>query len=385
MKIAFLVSHTPNPRIYKRMNLAKEEFQEVFVIYWQRSFDYYKTFMNDNEIVKHQVIDSIENPYSLSIYQRIKMVASFTRKSFKIFRIERPVIIHAEHLDMLFVAYLYKLIHDSNVKIVYEVADLHQILYGDSRRMKHRITRFLFRSIEKLLCKKVDRLIVTSPFFWDDYFKGFFPKNNTIYMANAPERSIFESKKIESKFDKKLTIGFIGAVRYFDQLRILIDAIKGIDAVDVFIAGDGKDYEAIKEYVQDIEQVVLYGSYDYDKEIAKLYERIDVVYSVYDIKSKNVRVALPNRLYEAIVTERPIIVAKGTRLADVVIELGVGFAVDSQDKNELKVLLENLVADESLLQECRENCRHIKDEYFADRFNDQLKETYASLISEYQK
>lgn len=59
MKIAFLVSHTPNPRIYKRMNLAKEEFQEVFVIYWQRSFDYYKTFMNDNEIVKHQVIDSI--------------------------------------------------------------------------------------------------------------------------------------------------------------------------------------------------------------------------------------------------------------------------------------------------------------------------------------
>jgi succinoglycan biosynthesis protein ExoL len=204
-------------------------------------------------------------------------------------------------------------------------------------------------------------------------------------MANAPERSIFESKKIESKFDKKLTIGFIGAVRYFDQLRILIDAIKGIDAVDVFIAGDGKDYEAIKEYVQDIEQVVLYGSYDYDKEIAKLYERIDVVYSVYDIKSKNVRVALPNRLYEAIVTERPIIVAKGTRLADVVIELGVGFAVDSQDKNELKVLLENLVADESLLQECRENCRHIKDEYFADRFNDQLKETYASLISEYQK
>ena len=179
MKLLYLLSHVPNPRIYKRMKNAKSHY-EISTIYWKRSFVNYSSFFNDSDILKYEFTEIEKNIYTLSVIKRLKILIKFMLMALKIMKNIKPNTIHCEHLDMLFISVVYKFIYKKNVKIIYEVADLHEIVYSDSKKMSSKIQRFLFTNAEKFLCKKVNKLILTSPYFWDDYYSKFVPKEDML-------------------------------------------------------------------------------------------------------------------------------------------------------------------------------------------------------------
>ena len=158
---------------------------------------------------------------------------------------------------------------------------------------------------------------------------------------------------------------------------MLIDIADETKHINVFIAGNGSSYNEIAEYSRNISNVTMNGAYDYEKEISKLYSKIDIVYSVYDTNSKNVRVALPNRLYESIVLNKPIIASKNTKLGEFIESNGIGFLVNDQEKEDLKLLIEKLKKNENqMIDRCKANCKKIEEEYYADYYNDQLNSLY---------
>ena len=61
---------------------------------------------------------------------------------------------------------------------------------------------------------------------------------------------------------------------------------------------------------------------------------IDINFVAYDTDSYNVRVALPNKLYESIFFQVPIIVSKNTYLSECVSNFDIGYAINSSDINE---------------------------------------------------
>ena len=75
---------------------------------------------------------------------------------------------------------------------------------------------------------------------------------------------------------------------------------------------------------QNYSNIRIYGEYNYEKD-SKLYSMTDVVYSVYNTNNYNVRLALPNKLYESIVCGNPIIVTSDTYLENYVKNLELGF------------------------------------------------------------
>ena len=84
---------------------------------------------------------------------------------------------------------------------------------------------------------------------------------------------------------------------------------------------------------------------------------VDCVYAVYNADVKNVRIALPNKLYEAIFCDLPIIVAKNTYLSDLVNEWNVGVAVDHKNPEELRLALSKLMKDQQYYNELRDECK----------------------------
>ena len=88
---------------------------------------------------------------------------------------------------------------------------------------------------------------------------------------------------------------------------------------------------------------------------------IDCVYSVYDTSLKNVQLALPNKLYEAIKCNLPIIVAKNTKLSDIVKEWGVGMEVSDNDENELLQAIIRLKNDKEYYNTIINNCNKMND------------------------
>ena len=376
MHIVFLVSHVPDPRIYKRISVAKLQYN-VSVIYWKRSFTNHKIFFEDKDISRYEVISNTYGSYYINRVKRIKILLKYTIRALSILKKINPNIIYAANLDMLFVAVSYKIIFNKKAKIIYEVADLDRIIYNDSLFIIDKIISLIMWNTEKLLCRKINKLIITSPYFWTEYYSKFVLKEDTIFIPNVPKKDLF--RNLTYKSNKILTIGFIGGVRYKEQLKMLIDAGKELRNIKILIAGGGPDYQEIVEYSENLDFVYIYGSYNYESEIAKLYSMVDIVYSVYGTKYKNVKIALPNRLYEAIASIKPIIVAKNTKLAEFVLEKGIGFVVSDTKQNDLVNLLRDIINKNIDLNIYRDNIKKIRSNYFMEVYDKKLLDLYKNL------
>lgn len=204
-------------------------------------------------------------------------------------------------------------------------------------------------------------------------------KDKYLFIPNAPSKRVFN--KYEKRYHDSFTIGFIGSVRYVAQLKMLIDAVNELNEdIKIFIAGSGPGHKEVLNYSRDKDFVEIYGPYNYEKEIVSLYEKVDCVYSVYDTKLHNVRIALPNRLYESIVCSIPIIGAKGTMLGKFIEKNQIGTTVDSDDKEELKNVLLKLINSNELIALYQKNCNRIKSNYYYEKNSEKLLGEYKKLI-----
>lgn len=381
MKITFLLSHVPGPRFYKKMKKTKESFT-ISVIYRNRKSESFQSFFYDKDIYKYEIINGKYKAWKIPA----NLYYIFIKRSIKRLRKIAPDIIHCANLDMLLIAQLYKSRYDKKIRIVYEIGDLNKRTFNNSKNLKKRLVKHILIKTEELLTKYIDLLIISSQYFWDAYYSKFISEEKTFLFPNAPERELFEG--IKSKIaNNNFTIGFIGRVRYSEQLKMLADVIDNINrnrsdiSLKFLIAGVGPESEIISEYVRDMKSIELYGPYNYEKEIFDIYSNIDMVYSVYDANNQNVKIAIPNRLYEAIVSEKPIIVAKETKLEKIVLKNEVGFGVDSHNPEDLRDLLINILEDKKILENAKKQCKLIKDNFFIDHYQEELITQYKNLLS----
>ena len=114
-------------------------------------------------------------------------------------------------------------------------------------------------------------MIVTSLKFFDVYYYRLIKSEKVIFIPNAPDIAVFE--KYKKKNSGNFTIGFIGGIRYLNQMKMLVDAAK-VTECNVLFAGAGgttSDYEEITKYCEGKEWVQFTGKYNYDSDIAGLY------------------------------------------------------------------------------------------------------------------
>lgn len=332
--IVYVVPYVPIPRIVKRIN-SIDSLEHISAIYWDRGQDSYDLLENNKKVKRFKYKSNIKKNNSLS---RLISSFSFGVYVYKSLRTLKPKIIHASKTDVMAIVWLYKLLNNK-VKVIYEVSDLHHLAYNKKKQLHLVIIRKFLYGMEKIFLKKVDSLVVTSPYFWDEYYKELITKDKVIYIPNSPEKQSFESySKIENN---DFTIGFIGKVRYKKELMNLIDIIEELK-VRLFIAGNGPDLAEVQNYAKGNNNIRFFGEYNYEKDISDLYGEIDCIYSMYDVTIENVKIALPNRLYEAAFCGIPLIVSENTKLAEIVKSYQLGEAVETGNKEDLKIKIEKI-------------------------------------------
>ena len=350
MKVCFLLTHIPDPRMNKRIEVLKNCADIHVICARRRSQDIWEP----SQDVEHTVF-KIDLPSANHIVRRYIKSNEFQNKVLHELQKYKPDVIYAEGLDTLLITRNYK--KKRRVKVLYEVADLRENFIEKPKNLSGKVITDLLLAQERRGFKSVDYLIITSPKFYDYHYKSLIKKSKTLYIPNSPDWDIFKS--YQRKCTGRFTVGFIGGIRYLEQMKMLVDAA-GMSECDVLFAGAGgtsSDYEQIQAYCEGKEHIRFTGRYDYDTQIVGLYESVDCVYAVYNADNPNVRIALPNKLYEAIMCELPIIVAKGTYLAELVQKWGVGMSVGHKDTEELIDVLNCLRTDhdyyDSIIQACK--------------------------------
>ncbi|AZN38584.1 glycosyltransferase [Paenibacillus albus] len=371
MDILFVISHVPNPRMNKRMQVAKE-IGNTGVIYWDRgTVKIWDVFHADISNIKLSIKANYTNPL-----KRIIPTFKFGVKAIKEIARLKPKSLYVANIDMLIIASLYAFGRKNKPKIIYEIADLNQLIADSQTTTLKKFMRMMLVYLEKKLCQNISTLVVTSEKFYEHYYSKFVPKSKLLFFPNIPNLEAF--KNYSKTKNEKFTVGFIGAIRYKNQMKMLIEAAEKSN-VNILFAGAGLDDE-IQQISKEKNFIKYSGRYNYEKEIASLYQQVDAIYSVYDADLNNVKLALPNKLYESIYCELPIIVAKGTYLSEIVTDKGVGVAVDHNNSLELQQELDRLSNNQNYYDSILIACRDNKNDINIKLYNEKLAERLNAII-----
>lgn len=197
---------------------------------------------------------------------------------------------------------------------------------------------------EKLnMYKKAVNVIVKNSYITAISSKGFldFFKNERKLIPNH-NISNLELKESFIKLNhdlSKITIGFLGLVRYEDENRIIIDSLKNSNKYILKYIGKIYDGCNLQQYCEqeNIVNVSFEGEFK-NEDKGRLYNDIDIINAVYGNKTYEVRTALPNKLYDCLLFKKPMIVSNNTYLAEVVEKYNLGIAVDLEKDNILEKL-----------------------------------------------
>ena len=187
--------------------------------------------------------------------------------------------------------------------------------------------------------RRVDRIYTTSPEFVSGFLrplKLIRSDDHPVVIPNAPWAATFEG--IAGRRDGPFTVGYIGSFRGEPAITWLCDSVadvrrSGID-VEILFAGTGEARPLVEGMARRHPFVHHEGAYDYATGIRTLYERVDLVFAVYDV-SWDKRTHLACRLSDAIAAGRPIVAAAGTYMGDLVEAHRLGYVVDFANPSSL--------------------------------------------------
>ncbi|MGE0088170.1 MAG: hypothetical protein AB7S50_01685 [Bacteroidales bacterium] len=357
--ILFLLTLQPNPRFVKQINYLNDKYK-TSVLYFSRNtmVDYSGQIHSS---VEQKDLGKIPNG------KYLKRVFIFFKSIVKIKKyIKNNNISHIvfDKIDAFIIYYLIRIIFWKQSKIIkiIEVPDLKKINFEKS------ITAKIYRYFEKKWMNKyIDKLLVTSPEYYNAYYKSFYKKDYFV-LENKPLSSNLPDKRYTNKeFNSKiLTLGLIGGLNRGKPTKALLDIVSKNNWLCLKVFGLGIDEKIINEYASKFSNIEFNGKFNFFKDAAMIYNEVDVAYIVYDTTniSLNTKLALPNKLYECMYFEIPMIVSKDTYLAKRVLEDKIGVAIDFTNETEMINAFINIRDNYKSL---KENFNKIsEDKYIAD-------------------
>lgn len=190
------------------------------------------------------------------------------------------------------------------------------------------------------------------------------PNDNVVPIYNPPP-DLFNKAKVQR--NDVFTIFYAGVLYRFRRLHLdrVFQAIKDMDKVRLIIAGYGDMVEDIEEWVKQADgKAEFIGKISYDEVLERTLAS-DLLFALYSSDIPSVRYAPScNKIMEAMMAHKPIIVTKDTAMADLVTEENFGFAVDPENVEEIRQAILKLKEDPELHHRLGENGRKAYEQKF---------------------
>jgi glycosyltransferase involved in cell wall biosynthesis len=350
MKILMILSNSfiVDPRVYKEALSLSDAGHSVTVIFWDREGKYpaEQTVKNvrvigiqTTGIMKFLPHDLFRNP--LWWRRAYKKACDLYQKG------DTFDVVHCHDLDTLQTGVWLK--RDLNIKLIY---DAHEIFgYMIERTLPRFVSKISF-IIEKILIKQVDQIITVN-----DPLKTFFSK-----ITATPIHIIMNCGEITTRTyvppnNTIFTVTYFGILDSSRMFPRILEYLGTIDKIQFIIAGKkARLYNEVEQLSKNYNNTIFLGSIPYDTVIEKTMQ-CNVILCMLDPSDRNNQVGLPNKIFEAMLTGRPVIVTKGLYYSKLVESEKCGISVD-YDFEEVKKSILMLRDDPELCEELGKNGLH---------------------------
>ena len=244
-------------------------------------------------------------------------------------------------------------------KIYYDSRELFGYLAGLKDK---KLKQGFWKWIEKIFIKKADCVIVTGHMD-SEFLKKEYELKNIILLRNLP-RYYKPEKKIDLysqlQIEKtKTIILYQGILLKGRGIEKVFDILKDLPDYIFVIAGGGDFEEYYKKLATQlglVDQVYFLVKLIQD-ELPKVTTSANIGVALIENISKSYYYALPNKLFEYIMAEVPVIVSNLPQMKEIIEKYDVGFAVDIDNRYELITAIKKLSEDARLYESKKQNCR----------------------------
>jgi glycosyltransferase involved in cell wall biosynthesis len=233
-----------------------------------------------------------------------------------------------------------------NVKLVY---DAHEIFgYMIEKTMPTSIAKISFL-IEKRLIKKVDHIITVN-----DPLKSFFSK-----ITHHPIDIVMNCGELITTTytppkNSLFTVSYFGILDSSRMFPKIVEYLGIIENIQFLIAGKkARLYKEVEKVSKKYSNITFLGSIPYSQVIEKTLD-CNVILCMLDPEEKNNQVGLPNKIFEAMLTGRPVLVTKGLYYSKLVETERCGVSVE-YDFEEVKKSIIMLRDDPKRCEELGKN------------------------------
>lgn len=210
--------------------------------------------------------------------------------------------------------------------------------------------------------------------------------NKTVVPIYSPAPDYLKGKN--PPVNEIFTILYAGVLYRSRELNIdkVLQAIKDIDGVKLVIAGYGDMEEDIRQWARDSDgKAEFLGRLTYQQVLERTIAS-DLLFGLYTPSTPTTKYAASaNKLMEAMMAKKPILVTKDTAMADLVKAEDFGLALDPENVSEIREAIIKLKNDHELYRRFAANARRAYERtYNREVMEKRLMDLYDKILNKRQ-
>ena len=258
-------------------------------------------------------------------------------------------IIHACDFDTILPAFLLKNL--ARKKVIYDIFDF----YADHLRATPHWIKKMIRALDIWIIGRVDAVILADD-ARREQIAGAEPRLVEVIYNSPQELADSSPVNNDAGLEGSLSLAYVGLLQVERGLLQLLQVFERHPSWRLDLAGFGGDEDEIRAVATQLPNITWFGRVPYDKAL-QLSRSADVLLATYDPRIPNHRYSSPNKVFEAMMLGKPIIVAKNTNMDRIIEQAGCGLVVEYGDVAGLEAALLQLCQDTDLRHRLARNAR----------------------------
>ena len=310
-----------------------------------------------------------------NVFVKIRAYIKYIKESIKLSK--NSFALHCNDLNTLPIAYIVKKFHNKNIKIVY---DAHE--YETETNGLKGLKKTLIKLAEKFFIKHTDKIITVSKTIAEEYSNLYSLTEQPHLVLNCPPYTDVTKKDI---FRKKYNIAsdaliflYQGGLSKGRGIEMILESFittKNKKNVIIFM-GYGELYDMIKKKTSIHDNIYLHDAVA-PTVLLDYTASADFGISMIEDTCLSYKYCLPNKLFEYIMAEIPVIVSNLPEMKKIVIENDIGIVIE----NSTVLGLTNSIEKANRLdkEKAIKNLALLKEKYNWEKQEKELIAIYKSL------
>ena len=336
----------------------------------------------DKNLAKEEIVDGIkvkrfgylDRKITTSKLSKLKIYLSWVKEIARY--VKSFDILHCNDLNTLPIAFIVKKFYNKDIKVVY---DAHE--YETQMNQLNKITKPIAKFSERFLIKYANRVITVSDSIANEYVRLYRIKKPTLVLNTPPYKEVEKKDIFRQKFNisKEHTIflyqGGLGKGRGIEILLDTFKSFKDSRSVIVFM-GYGEFEDTIKKEAKEHRNIYFHEAVSPDI-LLDYTSSADFGISTIEDICLSYRYSLPNKIFEYIMAEVPVIVSNLPEMKRVIKDNKIGVVAKENSVKGLKeAVKEALKLDKDKL---KNNLKKAKKIYNWENQEKTLLEIYKGL------